>query len=203
MSQPNNIIPVPGLLELMPHVFFNLDEIRRSTRIGCCHCAFIFLYDGTEETEPFHFGHTAQCPVCESFMLLGDASGYPIHSPFLLTLFHFISNAFSHSQQSESSDEALLYYGYAHALQNLPNTLMESSCFACGHEELIDPAHCLCYGKTLHCSVCSEPTIIPRMKFDMLYRLWYLMRQQNPGFRQYAASEEDWLYREYRQENHS
>jgi len=64
------------LEEFCRQSFVNLDFLLRSRRIGCFHCGHVFLYDGTEETEPWSLdGVCGMCPECLHFTLFGDADG--------------------------------------------------------------------------------------------------------------------------------
>ena len=57
--------------------FDNLPILFRSVRIGCFSCGYVFLYDGTEETEPMTVdGNCGMCPACGRFSLLGDAAEF-------------------------------------------------------------------------------------------------------------------------------
>lgn len=56
--------------------FHNLAVLLKSRRIGCFICGYLFIYDGTQETEPMTLdGNCGMCPVCSSFSLFGDAAG--------------------------------------------------------------------------------------------------------------------------------
>ena len=56
--------------------FNNMNFLLKSRRIGCFHCGYVFIYDGTEETEPITLdGNCGMCPSCSNFSLYGDASG--------------------------------------------------------------------------------------------------------------------------------
>ncbi len=56
--------------------FNNMEHLLKSRRIGCFLCGYIFIYDGTEDTEPITIdGNCGMCPVCDNFSLFGDASG--------------------------------------------------------------------------------------------------------------------------------
>ena len=64
------------LEEFCRQSFVNLEFLLRSRRIGCFHCGHVFLYDGTEETEPWSLdGVCGMCPECLHFTLFGDADG--------------------------------------------------------------------------------------------------------------------------------
>ena len=55
--------------------FNNMKFLLKSRRIGCFLCGYVFIYDGTEETEPITLdGHCGVCPSCSNFSLFGDAS---------------------------------------------------------------------------------------------------------------------------------
>ena len=56
--------------------FNNMEYLLKSRRIGCFLCGYIFIYDGTEDTEPMSLdGNCGMCPACDNFSLFGDASG--------------------------------------------------------------------------------------------------------------------------------
>ena len=56
--------------------FNNMKFLSRSRRIGCFLCGYIFIRDGTEETEPMSIdGNCGWCPACCNFSLFGDAAG--------------------------------------------------------------------------------------------------------------------------------
>ena len=56
--------------------FNNMNHLLKSRRIGCFLCGYIFIYDGTEDTEPMSLdGNCGMCPACDNFSLFGDASG--------------------------------------------------------------------------------------------------------------------------------
>lgn len=56
--------------------FSNMELLLKSRRIGCFLCGYIFVYDGTEETEPMTIdGNCGMCPACSNFSLVGDAAG--------------------------------------------------------------------------------------------------------------------------------
>ena len=64
------------LEEFFRQSFVNLEFLLRSRRIGCFHCGHVFLYDGTEENEPWSLdGVCGMCPECLHFTLFGDADG--------------------------------------------------------------------------------------------------------------------------------
>ena len=56
--------------------FNNMNHLLKSRRIGCFLCGYIFIYDGTEDTEPMSIdGNCGWCPSCSNFSLFGDAGG--------------------------------------------------------------------------------------------------------------------------------
>ena len=56
--------------------FNNMEHLLKSRRIGCFLCGYVFIYDGTDETEPITIdGNCGMCPACNNFSLFGDASG--------------------------------------------------------------------------------------------------------------------------------
>jgi hypothetical protein len=60
--------------EILSAVQNNRDMIRQSKKIFCLDCEEYCIYDGTEQTEPFLWGHNYSCRFCGQFALIGDAS---------------------------------------------------------------------------------------------------------------------------------
>ena len=63
------------------HSYRNMEEIRKSTMVGCFYC--LRIYPAAEVTTTTDKGATALCAYCPMDAVIGDASGYPITHDFL------------------------------------------------------------------------------------------------------------------------
>ncbi|MCC6936737.1 MAG: hypothetical protein IT226_00810 [Flavobacteriales bacterium] len=72
--------------EAQKHSYNHRMELIASRRCGCFQCGAIFRPTEITEWMEDSTDHTASCPDCDTDAVIGDASGYPITTEFLLEM---------------------------------------------------------------------------------------------------------------------
>lgn len=164
------------LEEFCRQSFVNLDFLLRSRRIGCFHCGHVFLYDGTEETEPWSLdGVCGMCPECLHFTLFGDADGDFTQEE--------LQNCASYLKQLRSQRNEELPPAVSLFLECDSNTgeILECDsvrCLSCGAPFGTGGWNfCTAHGKpgrddsTFICPNCMVPAVVPEYKYSLCRQL--------------------------------
>ena len=149
--------------------FDNLPILYKSRRIGCFSCGYVFLYDGTEETEPMTVdGNCGMCPACGSFSLFGDASGKFTQ----LELWECRAYLrYLRSVPPETLPPAIRLFLACSANTGELRQCTTAYCLACGEYFALNPVmFCAADGNPVrdnapfHCPHCLAPSVVPKEK---------------------------------------
>ena len=149
--------------------FDNLPFLFRSRRIGCFSCGYVFLYDGTEETQPMTVdGNCGMCPACGRFSLFGDAVG-DFTQPELLACGAYL--LFFRAVPPETLPPAVRLYLACSANTGELRRYDDAYCLACGEIFVLNPV--MFYAAdggpvrddaAFLCPYCLAPAVVPEDK---------------------------------------
>ena len=146
--------------------FHNLAVLLKSRRIGCFICGYLFIYDGTQETEPMTLdGNCGMCPVCSNFSLFGDAAGDFTRAEL------FECSAYLENLRSESLQTlppAIRLFLECTANTGKLRQCDQLSCLYCGRIIIPDPVmfysitgEAMPDNDTFVCPYCLAPLVVP------------------------------------------
>ena len=149
--------------------FDNLPILLRSRRIGCFICGYVFLYDGTEETEPMTVdGNCGMCPACGNFSLFGDAAG-EFTQPELLECRAYLQRF--RAVSPETLPPGIRLYLACSANNGELRQCADAYCLACGETFALNPVMFYAVdGEPVRddaaflCRYCLAPAVVPEEK---------------------------------------
>jgi hypothetical protein len=158
-------------IKFCSQAFNNMPFLLKSRSIGCFLCGYIFIYDGTEETEPMTIdGNCGMCPKCCNFSLYGDAAGNFI-SAELQECGRYLKHLCENS--GDICSPTVQFFLDCSCNTGKIRQCSSARCLSCGAEFTPEPE--MFYDvfdepvpddKTFLCHECLAPLVVPGEKYD-------------------------------------
>ncbi len=155
------------MIKFCRQAFNNMECLLRSRRIGCFFCGYIFIYDGTEDTEPMSIdGNCGWCPSCSNFSLFGDAAG-EFSRTELLECSAYLKMLCSDIVRTENLPSEIKFFLECSFNTEKIRQCSLARCLSCGAEFIPEPGMFIDVSyepvpgdQTFLCHECLAPTVV-------------------------------------------